>query len=213
MAYQMGKDTVLKSLRAIYHPLSINPTLVYLPTKRGLQLLNNGEIDADAGRIDKAMAGYTNLIKVPYPLSKFRLFIFCIKPKECVLNKQVGHLIIQGTLLSEQFCQNAQLSCNIVANDISAFSALQKSFAPTLIANDRFAVGTICASGIKEIYARPLTKELKAYHYVHKKHADLVPQLTQSIKKLMDKNLLQNSFQSLTGAAKGCALKVTMLGE
>ncbi|WP_261594677.1 hypothetical protein [Pseudoalteromonas holothuriae] len=76
VAYQMGKDTVLKSLRAIYHPLSINPTLIYLPTKRGLQLLNNGEIDADAGRIDKAMAGYTNLIKVPYPLSKFRLFIF-----------------------------------------------------------------------------------------------------------------------------------------
>ncbi|WP_234401320.1 hypothetical protein [Pseudoalteromonas sp. T1lg23B] len=213
LAYQIGKDKVQTALREIYQPLSIDPTVVYLPSKRGLALLNNGEIDADAGRIDKAMASYDNLIQVPYPLSTVRLFIYCLKSKDCRPSEQVGHLIVQGTLISEQFCKKRQLSCNIVANDTSAFSALQKNYAPSLIANDRFAVGTICASGMTEIYARPLTEELKAYHYVHKKHADLVPKLTRSIKNLMDQNLLQGRFQSLMDAAKECDLKVTFLTD
>ncbi|CAM4265012.1 hypothetical protein [Pseudoalteromonas byunsanensis] len=211
LAYQIGKDKVHSALQEIYNPLSIEPSLVFLPSKRGLQLVNEGEIDADAGRIEQTMTAYQNLIQVPYPLSTVKLYIYCLNPLECVPDEQSGHLIIKGALISEQFCDKKQLSCNIVANDISAFTALQKNYAPSLIANDRFAVGTICASGMKEVFARPLTKDFKAYHYVHKKHADLVPKLTRSIKKLMDQNLLQNRFQSLTDAAKECDLKVTFL--
>ncbi|MBD1583556.1 hypothetical protein [Pseudoalteromonas sp. S16_S37] len=211
VAYQMGKDKVLKSLTVIYKPLSITPELIFLPSKRGLNLLNEGEIDADAGRIDSAMSHYENVIQIPYPLSTIRLFIYCMKPQDCSLQEGSEHLIIKGTLITEQFCKKRQLYCNIVANDVSAFSALQKGYAPTLIANDRFSVGTLCASQIEQIYAKPITGQLKAYHYVHKKHADLVPKLTQSITALMSENVLQNSFQSLTDEANACGVKLTII--
>ncbi|BBN80130.1 hypothetical protein PA25_01150 [Pseudoalteromonas sp. A25] len=211
VAYQMGKDKVRKSLEIIYAPLAIKPTLVFIPSRRGLSLLNRGEIDADAGRIDSAMISYENVLQVPYPLSTIRLFIYCIRPDDCMLSEGAEHLIVKGTVISELYCKKRRLKCNIVANDVSAFSALAKGFAPTLIANDRFSVGTLCASKIEEIYAKPLTGVLKAYHYVHKKHADLVPKLTESITALMSRNILQNSFQSLTDTASACGVKLTIM--
>ena len=211
LAYQLGKEKVTNAMVAIYAPLLITPEVVFLPSRRGLQLVDNGQFDAEAGRIDGAINGYDNLIKIPYPLSKTRLSIYCVEAKHCVVDENMSAVTIQGGLMAERYCKLKRLNCDQVMNDISAFKAIEKGYAPAIIANDRFALGTLCQSGIRKLYSRALTKVYYVHHYIHKKHAALAPDIAKSIENLIKSNILPNTFQSLSDAAKACDVKLTVL--
>ncbi|BBN80131.1 hypothetical protein PA25_01160 [Pseudoalteromonas sp. A25] len=209
LAYELGQEKVIDAMNAIYAPLSITPEVIFLPSRRGLQLVDNGQLDAEAGRIEGAVHNYQNLIKISYPLSQTRLSIYCIQAQNCSATANSSAVTIQGGLIAQQFCKKQHLNCTQVMNDISAFKALEKHHAPAIIANDRFALATICESGLRKLYTRPLTKELPIHHYVHNKHAALVPKITKSIEQLVQSSALPNTFQSLSDAANECGVILT----
>ncbi|CAH9065548.1 hypothetical protein PSECIP111951_03387 [Pseudoalteromonas holothuriae] len=211
LSYQLGKEKVIYAMKAIYAPVSITPQLVFLPTKRGLKQVNEGILDAEAGRVDKAVTQYENLLKIPTPITKMRLSIYCLNKQDCKTNSQAGILVIQGGIMAARLCNKLNLNCNRVMNDVSAFKALQKGHAPALITNDRFALGTLCKSGLSQIYTKPLTQIYSIYHYVNKKHAELIPKLTQSIDYLIESKVLPGTFRSLSDAARHCNIKVITL--
>lgn len=82
--------------------------------------------------------------------------------KACTINRDVSIILIHGSLISEYYCQRKRLNCTAVKNDVSAFKALVKSRAHTLLATNIFPAGALCASGLKRVYVRPLKDE--RYH-------------------------------------------------
>ena len=67
----------------LYAPLGIVPKLVYYPSKRGLLLVNQGILDAEAGRFELTAKHYPNLIKVNEPLAIFHSGFYCLSKENC----------------------------------------------------------------------------------------------------------------------------------
>ncbi|MCF2829515.1 MULTISPECIES: hypothetical protein [unclassified Pseudoalteromonas] len=48
VAYQLGQQQIAQLMQKIYAPLDITPTLVVLPSERGLEYVDQGFYDAEA---------------------------------------------------------------------------------------------------------------------------------------------------------------------
>ena len=72
------------SLTQVYGDAGITPRFIYYPSQRGLAMVNDGTLDAEAGRLESVAKNYPNLVKVEVPLviSLYWLF-FCLEPSEC----------------------------------------------------------------------------------------------------------------------------------
>ncbi|OCQ18335.1 hypothetical protein A7985_23685 [Pseudoalteromonas luteoviolacea] len=212
MSFHLGKQHVERIFTAIYHPLNISPQFHYLPTQRGLQWVNEGHFDAEAGRVESAMYDFDALIPIPTPLATVRLAVFCLEPQFCELNPNEDTVIIEGSLLSIQYCQRHKLDCHAVQNTISAFQALAKNHSQQLLATDHFSIGSLCDSGLHRIYMQILPGQgVKIHHYIHKKHLTLRSKLDDSIREKLASGELTAFINSLSNEFANCHGEIVQL--
>lgn len=205
LSYTLGQQQITAMFSAIYAPLGIQPEFEFLPSERGLQLVNEGELDAEAGRVDLIGARYANLIAVPAPLGQLKLMLLCTDPKYCDLSYETDLAIIAGNLITVWFCQQHQLNCNRVQNDISAYQALSRGRVNRILATDKYALGSLCESGLTTLYSKTASERtFTIYHYVHKKHHALVPKLSAHIKAIRKSGQLRQYAERLENAFSQC---------
>ncbi|BDF96321.1 MULTISPECIES: hypothetical protein [Pseudoalteromonas] len=184
-SYQLGQAQIETLFNKIYAPLDITPHYIFLPSKRGLEQVNAGLYDAEAGRFTIIGNQYKSLLMIPTPLAELKIVLFCIEESFCQLDVNQGFLTISGTLFTEALCESKLLSCNTVINDKSAFIALKKQRAHAIIGNSLFPKGTLCESGLEQVYIREiLGQSFPLHHFIHKRHQALLAPLEQSISKL-----------------------------
>ncbi|PCK31650.1 transporter substrate-binding domain-containing protein [Pseudoalteromonas piscicida] len=212
VAYQLGQQQIEQLMQKIYAPLGITPRLIILPSERGLEYVNEGVYDAEAGRTHAVAATYSNLLQVPEPLATVQMAVFCIKKEHCALSDQQDYVVIKGSLVTELVCKRKKLICNAVFNDVSVFQALQKGHVEQILADDLFALGTLCQSGLEKVYVRRLPDaSYPIYHYVNVKHQALLPQLTKSIQRLNNNGESHTIFSTLEKHFSTCQGKVIEL--
>ncbi|WP_125784631.1 hypothetical protein [Pseudoalteromonas rubra] len=205
LSYSLGQQQIIAMFSAIYAPLGIQPEFEFLPSERGLQLVNDAELDAEAGRVDLIGARYDNLIAVPVPLSELRLMLLCTDPQYCDLAHETDLAIIAGNLITVWFCEQRQLNCNPVQNDISAYQALSRGRVSRILATDKYALGSLCESGLSTLYSKAASaRTFTIYHYVHKKHQALVPKLSAQIKAISQSGQLKQYAERLHNAFSQC---------
>jgi polar amino acid transport system substrate-binding protein len=184
-------DTIVSEviLRHAYKKLGYGVEIRRYPAARALSMSNIGEVDGEAMRINGLTDKYPNLIQI-YPSicyldgTAFSMGKTLDVPGwEGLRPYKIGHVL--GIKFAETHVQMMQTQ--VVNNYISLMSILQIgridfALAPRI-------VGKIAAidAGVPAIDLNPSIEIFKLYHYLHRKHAALVPKISAVLQE-MDNN-------------------------
>lgn len=95
----------------MYAPLGIDPQVRFYPSKRGLQMSNQGTVDAEAGRVPLIAKRYADLLTVPTPMIEHQVAYFCLTEKNCQKDPQFRYAIITGFQAGRGYCNENGLVC------------------------------------------------------------------------------------------------------
>lgn len=211
---QMSSQQNLKSIQSIldkiYAPLNIKPVLLAFPAGRGLLLLNQGKIDAEYSRIQSTAVNYPHLIKIPSPINVLNFYYFCLDKENCTFSPNTIFILGRGFLHGKEFCKLNSLNCTVVKMNDSILNALELQRGNAVIAN--MYSTSACKHSIKKIYRKLEPRlALPTYHYVHKKHSILVPQINQSIHNLTKNGEIKRIRNQLLKANWDCQIEIVDL--
>lgn len=176
------------AVTAVYAEIGLPaPEFVLLPPERVLRNLQNGELDADLGRVQGAAREYSNLVETTVPIVKLSLYAVTRKgyPEVTAGNLKtlrLGHL--RGTKLAEHY---------IEANQLQSLPGSSNANLIRMVAADRLDVLLVTSSvdlSNSGDYADAVVVQPKplhtasAVHVFHKRWADLVPRFDAAIRKM-----------------------------
>ena len=170
-----------------YKRLGYDVEITTLPAKRSLISVNRGDYDAELMRIDGTSKHYPNLVKIPVSILNSKISVITKKessftPKDwkdlppAKLGIPLGvQVVSKGTegMESEKVTSSELLLNMVLKNRIEA-AILPLAMAykhPNLMAKLRIV--------------EPAIQVVKIYHYVHKKNAHLVPDLTRILEEIV----------------------------
>ncbi|MFC0120102.1 hypothetical protein [Pseudoalteromonas xiamenensis] len=208
-----AKDVIIKLLEALYARIDITPRFVMLPSSRGMLMVNSGELDAEAARVDTVAASYPNLVQVQTPLLELTVGYYCLKEQACQnFDEDTVFIVPKGSKLLTEFCDTHRLTCLPVNNDESAFKTIGSGVGDVLLSADWIARTVMCNSHYRTFYYRPEpTLATEVYHYVHRKHQSLLPQLDAAMVTLNHEGVIKDFIQNGMNSQNSCDAKIITL--
>lgn len=204
-----GQEGLESFFIALYLPLSISPEFLYYPSKRGLQLVNQGMLDAEAGRFEMVAKSYSSLIKIDEPIRFFHSGYFCLEKESCRIGKSTVVAAQSGFQSAELFCRTNQLNCHLENNPHLLARMLEKQIAQVFFSLNSEAELVLCSFNADTIYFAPISSfSYPSYHYVHKRHVRLVPKLEASMKHLRKTGVIPPLDAPSTPPQLSCNKKV-----
>jgi polar amino acid transport system substrate-binding protein len=173
-------------LAEAYRRIGLAVTLRSFPPARSVEMANRGEVDAEASRVPDAMSDLSDLVAVPEPLSHSRTYAFTTGaafPIDGWESLRGHHLCVMvGDLITmkrtrdmpreishdaaAQFHMLSTGRCDVAISDGAAWLVIERQHL------GRFRM------------LEPAVQSFAVYHYVHRRHADLVPALTSAFRQL-----------------------------
>lgn len=179
---ESAKNTVRKA----YQRIGIHIKFLKLPAERALVMSNKGITDGELFRVNNISLKYTNLIKVPfsYILAKHVAFS---KTKDFNVNgwRSLSSYRI-GLTLGYKMAEKNTKGFNVffVDSPDHAFHMLDANRIDIVIAPQLIGLSILDNLDIKGI--KVLTPAIQIdplYHYLHKKHVDLVPKINTALQQ------------------------------
>ncbi|WP_430461759.1 substrate-binding periplasmic protein [Thalassolituus sp. LLYu03] len=184
-------DTGLAILRQLYQPLGYSVTLAEYPATRSLSLASAGELDGELARIAGIEHDYPHLLPVPVPL--LNLHLVAVNTQQALartpltslneyhLGAYLGAMVYQRLNLApghlEQPRTTQQLHQMLVSGRID-FAIVPDTLAQRWLQQR-------AQSGKTRLYLlNESLGEFPVYHYLHERHAALIPALTQALRQL-----------------------------
>jgi hypothetical protein len=196
--HKVGKQNIVSLFNEIYAPLGISPTFEYLPSLRSLQLVNEGTIDAEAGRASSIANNYKNIIQVAYPIIKSEVGYICLNADLCKLDPKLRYAVVSGLERVKKFCKEKKLNCLFDESQSFLAKAMLNNAVDALIGSVATATDILCLLGSQKVFYKTNSKmSITSYHLIHKKHAELLPELNKSIRSLVEKGRIAE-FIALT---------------
>lgn len=167
-----------------------NVEIVQLPSERALLNANAGIDDGNFARVEGIDVIYTNLIRVPEEITQFQFVAFSKKLSFKTIGWETLNpyniAIVTGWKILETNIVNTR-SLIKVKDESSLFRLLDENRAD-LVVYDMMQGLALCKSmDISDITVLAPPMAVKSmYIYLHKKHVDLVPSLTESIRKMKE---------------------------
>lgn len=191
-----------KLLKEAYKKLGIKLDIRIQPAARGLSNANLGTIDGEVNRIDGINTQFKNLIKIDVPILLLDIVAVSHTKNLQINNWQDLKSYNIGTLKGLKI---AELNLDKVAKykSISKFENLfnmlnLKRFdviiAPLLDTLEHIKLKNMNSL---IVYEKPLS-QIKLYHYLNKKHSNLVPQITKILKEMATDKSIKKYNKSLT---------------
>ena len=177
-------DVGREALKRIGYQLVINR----LPAERALRSANSGLIDGEMNRVQGIDRIYSNLIRVPEKIMDWEFFVF--SKKQINLEKGWQSLedknvaFIRGWKILEN---NVPKSAAITKtkNSQQLFTLLEKDRADFIIYEHWGGEYTINKLQLDNVILQePALVKKEVFMYLHKKHAALVPKLTQALSEM-----------------------------
>jgi polar amino acid transport system substrate-binding protein len=175
-------------LQEVYRHAGLHAVFEYMPAARSIKTANSGRMDGEALRSKDAAAKYPNLVRVAVPVAKGELVAWALHDigpiNESFDITKFRVALMNGDVLAQRIAGEArvynvrsynQAAGMLLKNRIDFVLAWRRSFTTIVSASPKFS------------QIRPVSKDLfvtEGYHYLHKKHTNLVPRLERSLREL-----------------------------
>ncbi|MCE9680600.1 transporter substrate-binding domain-containing protein [Shewanella sp. AS1] len=184
-------------LQQAYQQIDISVLFKPMNAKQGAESANAGDLDGVLARIDGIDVFYPNLIQVPIPINYLELGVFSTRQDldidgwYSLSPYKVG--IIKGMLIAERNSElfeitrldnYAELVASLLAGSIDV-AVMPKQ-------NGKDAISHYGKNQIKDLGV--VLDNALLYHYLHRRHRELVPQISAILKAM----LLDGTIQRLT---------------
>lgn len=173
-----------------YRRADLEVEFVTRPSLRDIEEANQGIIDASYARTRTAVEGYNNLIQIPVPYTRLAYCTYSVRPEVNVGSiKDIRLLrlgLVRGDIAGLKIAEEAGSIPHLVDHIELGFQMLKEQRLDALL-TDRF-VGYLFAShmGLENCNTSPDLVTVYTYHTLNKKHADLLPRLTQAFKSMLE---------------------------
>ncbi len=180
-------DTVETVIKEAYQRLGIEVEVSKFPGRRSMATSNSGETDGELVRIIHIDKEFKNLVRVPVP-------VYTMESVAATRNTELSHWTaehltqykvgrVSGIIWSEKLTKEMS---TVVADDYETLLNMMMYGRMDIILGARMSLMSkskeLKLSGIK-ILEPPINK-VSLYHYLHKKHIDLVPKITEALQQM-----------------------------
>ncbi len=192
--FQKAPNTLTKKIiLQAYQKLNIKIDFIYLPAERSLKLSNSGTLDAEDSRLEGLEKTYPNLIKVKIPIEIISLFAYSknenIKVQGWQSLKPYKIAYLCGVKVIEK--NIAGFNAEKVSYINQAFSMLKYDRIDLVVAADHSQSKNMIVSDKEIKKLTPAVFEFPVYHYVNKKHANLVPKLEAVLQQMTEDKTIE----------------------
>lgn len=210
VAAGIAQEKVSDVLIELYRRVGITPNFVVLPSERGLRLVDSGEVDAEAARVLTIGLQYSHMLKVPTPMMTMHVSYYCLKQAVCAtFSEKTIFAIPKGSDVLIQFCDTHRLNCLRINNDESGFKSLNAGVADVFLAPDWIARVVMCNSVQRQFFYRKEPRlSQSVYHYVHKKHENLIPRLDAAMQGIVNEGVVARFSEFGLNSYKSCGAEL-----
>lgn len=180
-------------LREAYRRLGINLNVHKLPGERTLVYANDGKMDGELYRKLGMEREYPNLIIIPVPLQTYEIVIFTrgtsffVSGWESLRPYTLG--FVRGIKIVQENTQGMKVEA--VPAMPQAFEKLMMGRTDLVLGNRSSGMAIIKAMNLEGVTVlEPPLASFPVFHYLHKKHEALVPELTRVLRLMqIDKTI------------------------
>lgn len=178
-------------LRRAYQKIGIKIEILELPGVRGLKYSHEGQTDGEAFRTRGIETEYTDLIRIDVAVSADEMFLFVKQGKEFEVDgweslpKEglVGYQ--RGVKFVELNAAKYSIKTYHVDSTEQLFKMLDFGRVDAVISGSEMGAKNIRTLNLQNIIRlTPPIHTSVLYHYLHKKHAHLVPQITAVLQEM-----------------------------
>jgi polar amino acid transport system substrate-binding protein len=193
-----------KVLEHAYKRLNIKMSIVYLPAARTLWSANNGSVDGEVSRLAGLEKIYPNLLMVKMPITVISPCVYTKEGTSFTVNgwqslKPYRIAYLRGVKFVENNLQG--LSAEGVSTLEQAFMMLEHNRVDVVIADVNQSINILPKyPDIKML--SPAVDSFPVYHYLHKKHTDLVPKLEAVLQQMTDDKTIERITSESTSRVK-----------
>jgi ABC-type amino acid transport substrate-binding protein len=182
-------DTVIGEVivREAYHRLGIDVMIKKYPAERAVRLADQGEVDGEVQRVAGLSERYPHLIQVQPAINFIEATVFSkttdfpVDGWESLSPHRIG--LIRGIKFAEQNTQG--MSVAPADGYDTLFRLLDRGRVDIALSprvNGWYHLRRMGMEGIHTL--EPSVAVVDLYHYVHRKHADLVPQISAMFSRM-----------------------------
>jgi len=174
----VNSDISMQVLEKAYTRLGIAIKYLPLPGERALRTSNSGQIDGEVFRIANVSKRYKNLIQIPTPINTLPGIAFSIDKDFRVQGWQSLKPYQLGIQNGIKFAERGTQGMNPVVVDTNKqlFRMLNSGRIDVAIAAQTNGLKTLADLKLVDVkMLQPAIDIYPLYHYLHKKHANLVP--------------------------------------
>lgn len=187
-------DPVRQVLTEAYGQMGIRFNVKFFPAERAFIQSSSGEVDGEVVRIIGIDDRYPNLVKVPVPVGFFTGSVFTKGIKFPVTGweslKPYKIAIVRGI----RFSDSPTIGMNriMVSEHSQLFQMLDLERVDAVVTGTLTGQVILKKTGIKNIeILHPPISGFPLYHYLHKKNAHLIPELTIILEKMTKEGRIQ----------------------
>ncbi len=185
-------------IREAYRRLGYDINVVWVPARRALEMANDGQVDGELHRILGIDKRWVNLMRVPNRVNVLEATAFTksLEFKVAGWNSLKPYSV--GVRRGIQFSNaNTQGMSRQVVNTVQGlFEILQYDrieVVVTSLINGLSELKEIKHSSIKLL--KPAIEVYPLYHYLHKKHQDMVPKVNGVLEQMKKEGLIEHIRQ------------------
>ncbi|MEQ5875957.1 transporter substrate-binding domain-containing protein [Pseudoalteromonas sp. NFXS39] len=171
-------------MKMAYKEIGYEVHIIDFNHQNALVAANQGVLDGQLGRIADVKDNYPNLLKVDYPLFDFNLVL--LKNCQQCQYEELKSLAIQSSYPAAQsYIERHPFNGDVikVRNVTAQLNLLtQKRVEGTILLD--FLLSTKHPNFNQTAFHKQVLMPMQSYHFVHKRHKAIIPQLTRVLKKL-----------------------------
>lgn len=170
-----------------YRRLGLSVQVRHLPGERSLRSANNGDTDGELYRKLGMERDYPNLVIVPVPLLTYEIVIFTqgthfvVNGWDSLRPYTIGY--VKSIKIVEQNTQGMRVE--VAATLRQAFLKMTLGRSDVVVANKASGLAILKELNLPDVKVlTPPLATFPVFHYLHKKHVALVPQLTVMLQQM-----------------------------
>lgn len=187
-------DRMESALRDAYGRLGAQVEFVNMPAERAIVEGNQGRVDGETARIIGMDATYANLrrVEVPLYINTNSIFVFAgrrrVVPDSLAELSQLGRVgIVNGWKTAENATAGWQNIVRVTSYG-SAMQMLKLGRLDAFLGRSEDALRSLQEQGLRLAdFPNKVVLRLTLYHYLHKKHEEVLPAITQELLRLQGK--------------------------
>ncbi len=176
-----------KVLHDAYRLIGIQIRNRTLPAERALLTSNRGKVDGEVNRVKGIERSYSNLIRVPVEINMLEGVVFTkdisfsVEGWGSLKPYKIGIRI--GTKFAERSTKG--MNVDMVTQNVQLFRKLNRGRYDIIVTSRLDGLYLLKKLQLKGIHVlEPPLVTLKLYHYLHKKHTSIIPDITKVLQEM-----------------------------